>query len=272
MRLHRLLFVPVFIAVALAGTMLRAARADASPPLQQSLAALCSLGPSSFSNLLRWAQNGAPQVNNPVLDYEKAEVLILNLDYYDRIAELAWLQGNGRTALYQQGATDAQIGPPRPGVDASVPTPSPWRELRLASATLDQSAQGNVQVLSGFGAVRRDGLGANVCVSFQNIARRVATRVIFQFTLFDRFGNSVGGLNLDRKGTFSPNVGIMTYQNYSTWSTGNIGPRGYADNCAAIALAVTALPLLQARYVGYRVARVEYADGSVWVPATTMPR
>src|SRR5579863_7835546 len=137
------LFLTALLCVAILsqGTTMRAARADASYPLGQALGNLQSLGPTSFDYVVQWARNGAPQVPNPFQDYEYAEAQILNLGNADRQAVLLWLQGSGRSALYARGATDAQIGPPRPGVDSGASpqpsaTPNPWRDLKLASTRL----------------------------------------------------------------------------------------------------------------------------------------
>ncbi len=268
MRLRRALLVIAILACALAGAMPRPAVADASPALQGALSSLRSLSDAQLAGVVTWARNGAPQVVNPIYSPENAEVQILNLSYGDRNAVLNWLRGGGRGSLYQQGATDAQIGPSRVGVDVPPPTPNPWREIPLASATLQQSAIGNIQVLGGFAAARLDGRGAIACVSFQNLASQPATRVLVQFTLFSESGRDLGRLVLDRRGTFSQNVGIMSYQNFSTWSSNSIGPRGYADNCAKLDTGIASLPLLEARYSGYQIVRVEYADGSVWPPGS----
>ncbi len=146
MRTRRLsLCVSVLLTVALASFAgVRSANADPSEALVGSLAALQSPGPGSFGNVAGWARNGAPQVLVPIRDYERAEAQILNLSSDDRQAVLGWLQGNGRSALYARGVSDAAIGPLRSGVDpgAVAPTPAPnsWRDLQLASATLGDAA------------------------------------------------------------------------------------------------------------------------------------
>ncbi len=248
-----------------------AALADASKPLVQALSTLQNLGPQSFASVVGWSRAGAPQVFVPIRDFELAEAQILNLSGDDRQAVLAWLQGNGRFALYARGATDSQIGPLRPQVDsgaAPAPTPSqnPWRDLKLASATLDAGASpSKIAVLGGFAAAKRDGTSATACVSFQNNAALTATRVVIDFPLLGSGGDVLGRLDLDRHGTFSPGIAIYSYQSYAAWIDQSGGTnRDYANNCATISNGIAAVPILTARFATYRVTRVEYADGSAW--------
>jgi len=156
-------------------------------------------------------------------------------------------------------------------VRRSIPTPSAWREIPLASATLDGDVQGQIQILSGFAAVKRDATAAIVCVSFKNLSAMTARRVVFVFPLLDARGNSLGDLTLDRNGEFSNNVAIATYPSFASWQQGTIGPRGYADNCIQKTLPTAAVPLLQAHAASYRVARVEYDNGTVWAPPSPGP-
>jgi hypothetical protein len=248
------------------------AKADASGDLQAALSTLRGLGSQSFNRVALWARNGTPTVFAPVRDYERVEAQILNLGGDDRQAVLWWLQGNGRSTLYARGATDFQIGPPRQGVDQGTgplptPTPNAWRELRLASNSLGGTTAGEITVLGGFAAAKRDGTGATACISFKNAAPKAATRIIFEFPLVDASGNELGTLTLDREGTFSPDVAIMTYQTFSDWAGGTVTNRGYAQNCASLSSGIAAVPILTARYATYRLRRVEYADGSVWMPS-----
>jgi hypothetical protein len=262
--LRRFLFCVAVLACALAGAMPRPVSADASRELQSALSSLRTLSDAQLNSVIVWANNDAPQVTNPTSDVQSVELQILNLRYRDRSAVLTWLSGGGRAALYARGAPDAQIGPPREGIEVARATPSPWREIPLASSTLDQKPVGNIEVLGGFAAVRIDGRGAIACMSFQNLAAQPATRVLVEFTLYSEKGRALGSFSLDRRGTFSQNVSIMSYQNFSTWSTNTIGPRGYADNCASLNSPVASLPLLAADYIAYQIVRVEYADNSAW--------
>jgi hypothetical protein len=145
------------------------------------------------------------------------------------------------------------------------PTPNPYRQIDFASQTLGTKSSGKIQVLRGWAAVKRDGKAAVVCVSFKSLANEPATRVVFEFALAGRSGDTVGTLELDRHGTFSPGVEIAGWSSLSDWQ-GGLGHRGYNDNCTTIGRDVAARPLLAARYVTYEVTRVEYSDGSSWTP------
>lgn len=56
---------------------------------------------------------------------------------------------------------------------------------------------------------------------------------------------------------------INGWPSLSDWQ-GEVGHRGYGDNCKVLNSEVAALPLLSAHTVTYEVKRVEYADGSSW--------
>jgi len=245
------------------------AKADPSPALKNVLATLRYLDNPSFAAVAQWAKAYQPPPNYPTSPAEQAEQQIGNLGNSDRSAVLSWLRGNGRSALYNQGADDSQIGAPRAGADyAPSPSPSPnqYRELRLTTATLDQTTTGNIQVLGGFALARRDGTSATACISFKVVGPVAATRIVFEFPLLDANGDVLGTLKLDRVGTFSPGIGIMTYSDFGSWqSTSN---RGYDDNCTTIKPGVAAMPIIQARYATYRIMHVEFANGTSWPPAT----
>jgi hypothetical protein len=274
-RVRRSLFV-VFAAIVLATgfASMQAARATPSDDLGQVLSTMRGLFSSDFHDLVHWAHNGTPRPDDPVFQPAKVEVQILDLDSDDRDAVLSWLRGYGRGELYTQGASDSDIGPPRNGIDASAtpkPTPNPWRNIPLASNSLDPTPRGNIQILGGFAAVKKDGTATIVCVSFKNLDTRVANRVIFTFPLLDGNGDSLGALTLDRSGEFSPNINIDSFGSMQTWQAGGIGPtRSMMDGCVQRNLPTAALPLLQARTAGYKVVGVYYVDGSSW-PAGSAP-
>jgi hypothetical protein len=268
----------IFCVVLLSQTWFaRIAQADASYALGQALGSLRALGPTSFGYVVQWANSGAPQVPNPTQDYEYAEAQILNLNNGDRQAVLLWLQGSGRSALYARGATDDQIGPLRPGVDAGASpqpsaTPNPWRNLKLASTTLGTGTPAsNIVLLNGFVAAKRDGTSAIACISFKNVAPQSATRVVVDFSLLDANGQYLAPLVLDRRGTFSPNVEIHSYPSFDAWSGTGYVNRDYANGCVRVDNGVAAIPILAARLATYRITRVEYADGTVWTSASPAP-
>lgn len=223
------------------------ARADASPALQSVLAEMRTLSDVDFKSVVAWAGKGAQPPVAPAAAPERTETDILALERRDRRAVIGWLQGKGRAVLYARGATDDEIGAkyrlvsPEPSA-----TPNSWRGLPLAAAGAG-GAQGRVQILAAFAKARRDGTGAVACVTFKNVARIAATRVVIDFPLLTTAGETLGDLTVDRHGNFLPNVAI-------------------ADTCTHQDLPAPALALLQARLASYRVTRVEYTDGTVWPP------
>ena len=241
------------------------ARADASPALLNVLTQMRNLPDTTFAELVTWAGKGAQPPPAPVSNLEQTEANILALEKPDRRAVIWWLQGKGRSALYARGATDDEIGPhyrlvsPAPNV-----TPNPWRNLPLASETLNGNVQGKVQILGGFAAARRDGTAAIACVSFKNVAAIAATRVVVDFPMLTASGQNLGDLLLDRRGSFSPDVSIFGFASLAEWQQGSFGPRSRSENCIQRTLPTPALPILQARLTGYRVVRVEYQNGTAW--------
>ncbi len=228
---------------------------------------------SDFSSMEKWARNGAPKPSDAIFQPQKAEVDILNLSDGDRNAVLYWLQGKGRSALYAQGANDSQIGPRR-DVDAPAATPSPnaWRNIPLATASIEGGNQGPIQILGGFAAVKRDGMAAIACLSFKNVDPRVANHIVVAFPLIGGDGQNLGELVLDRHGEFSPNVDILSFSSMTQWQGNSVGPtRSYAEGCIQRTLPTAALPFLAARASGYHVTRVDFADGSSWPPAMAPP-
>jgi hypothetical protein len=273
-RLAPLAVLVVALVAALAVSHPEPVRADA--PVYQALTSLRSLTDQSFAHVVTWARNGAGQVWAPTWDYQQAEAAILALPGNDRYAILQWLRGNGRSALYNLGVTDNYIGPRRPGADypLATPTPDPYRQLQFATDSLDGNSgaqPGNIQVLGGFAAARRDGTAIVACVGFQNNAAQAATLIRFAFPIKDANGNTVATLVLDRKGTFSSGIGIHTFQSYNDWKGGQSN-RGYSENCVTRKTGVAAMPILEARFATYAVTHVEYADGSSWnSPGATSP-
>jgi hypothetical protein len=146
---------------------------------------------------------------------------------------------------------------------APSPTLNPYRQIQLASRSLENKSQGKIAVLGGWAAVKRDGRGAVVCVSFKNEASVAATRIVLEFSILSRSGAELGQLELDRGGTFSPGVEINGWPSLSDWQ-GGVGHRGYGDNCKVLNSHVAAFPLLSAHAVTYEVKRVEFSDGSSW--------
>jgi hypothetical protein len=245
----------------------RPAIAEASQALQNVLSEMRGLSNSDFQQVTAWARNGAPKPFMSSFQPQRTQADILDLGRDDRDAVLYWLRGSGRAALYGRGATDAMIGSRQPASGpVATPTPNPWRELPLASASLDSDVVGQIKILGGFAAAERNGKGAIACISFENLAPKKANNVVFEFPLLSADGAELGKLTLDRRGEFSPNVAIRAFDSMSSWQSGSIGPRGRADNCIQRNLAMAAVPILEARASGYRVVKVTYDDGTSWPP------
>jgi hypothetical protein len=151
---------------------------------------------------------------------------------------------------------------------AATATPNPYRLIRLTSPTLENAPQGKIALLGGWAAVKRNGQGAVICVSFKNEASATATRVVFRFSILGRSGASLGELELDRRGEFSPGTDINGWSSLSDWQ-GGLGHHGYNDNCKVLNSGVASQPLLSAHSVTYAVTRVDYADGTSWTPPPT---
>jgi hypothetical protein len=171
------------------------------------------------------------------------------------------ISGDLQTIRWSNGTFWTRAG----GMPEPTATPNPYREIQLVSPTLENRSQGKIALLGGWAAVKRDGRGAVVCVSFKNEAAETATRVVFQFALRNRAGMTIDELQLDRQGTFSPGTDINGWDSLSQWQ-GGVGHRGYGDNCKVIGSGVAAQSLISAHSVTYTVTRVEYADGRSWTP------
>jgi hypothetical protein len=279
---HRTVFRAAFAAVlivAAAAFVMQAspARAGSSYELRNVLGTLRTLSDSSFAEVVSWVRSGNSAPNYAMNQAQSAERQVSALGYSDREAVRSWLRGNGRSALYVRGANDVEIGPRRPGADynaAPEATPNPYRHLPLTTNSLDGSAdaQGDVQILGGFAAARKDGRSVIACVSFKNTSPKTATRIVLSFPLLDANGNHDGTLHLNRTGTFSTGIDIMTYQNFASWGGGTgFNNKGYASNCASATPNLVSQQILRAHSVGYQVDRVEYSDGSFWTPSSSSP-
>jgi len=259
------------VALALAVLVPSFAGATGNYDVTRVLTELRSLNDADFGRVASWSRSGATRPPFVFSSIEAAENNIIWLHPANRDPVLAWLRGHGRSALHRLGLSDAEIGPRRSAVDGggvpiAVGPPNPWRALKLASASLQPAASGDIRVLRGFAAAKNDGTGAAACVSFRNVGTKVANRVLFQFPLVNDEGTELGVLTLDRKGTFSPNVDIVGYDDTGDLAGNTIGHGGRADNCAILSSGVAAMPILAARFASYRVTRVEYTDGSSWTP------
>ncbi len=265
MKIRRLaLLAAIAVALVVAFAAQRPEPVRASAPIYQALDSLKSLDANGFAKVVHWASNGASPVYGAMRDYQYAEAGINALPNNQRRAILQWLTGNGREALYAQGVSDSDIGSRRPGADyaAATPTPDPYRDLKLVTDSFDEPSSGPITVINGFGAAKRDGTSATVCVSFKNNAPQPATSVTFAFSLKDNNGRTLGHLELERTGTFSTGIGIYTWDSYQSWRTQT--HKGFAENCATRNSGVAAMPILEARVATYHVRSVTFADGTSW--------
>jgi hypothetical protein len=245
--------------------------------LESALRSMRYLSDAAFASLVHWARSGATtaKVGSPAWSVEFELSDHRGLDQPDRQALLDFLRGGSRSALRARGASDSDIGSRNPANVAAptpspTPTPNPYRSLEFGSPTIGGDTAGKIVVLGGWAAVKRDGRGAHACISFKNTDSRTATRVLFQFPISDKSGAVLADLELDRRGTFSPDVDIIGWSSLENWQNGQ--HRGYSENCTSITTGVAALPLLTARFASYRILRVEYANGASWVaPATPSP-
>lgn len=242
-----------------------------SGQLVQTLSTLRRLDTGSFQQVVWWAPNPQdPGITVP--DWNNAEHQIMQLPRPDRDAVLYWLNGHGRQRLYNRGATDAMIGPRRPSIEGGGPapaTPSPlakYRTLQLTSDTLRGSTPppSGVNVTSGFALIAKDGTKAIVCVSFVNQGTVAANTIHFSFPLIDAQGDTVGAIDFKRDGLFSPNIAIDGPASAQSYFDPGLSNRGAFSNCVTSNQGTAALPLLQTRYVTYKITGVTYTNGSAW--------
>lgn len=270
---HRVFW--AFLIVTLAAALPATAQFSrvASPELVQTLKMIRQLGDGSFQQLVWWAPNPQdPGLTVP--DWNNAEHQIVQLQRKDRDAVLSWLTGHGRAALYARGATDAMIGSRSArgtigAFAASTPTPSPlsrYRVMQLTSPTLRGSAppKSGINVLGGFALIAKDGTQAIVCLSFTNLAAVPANAIHFAFPLMSADGETLGTVDFNRTGLFSPNIVINGPSTADAYFNPGLSSRGVFNNCVTSNQGTAALPLLHTRYVAYKVAGVTYTDGSSW--------
>jgi hypothetical protein len=232
--------------------------AAATESLVRVMKEIAALNDSDHGRLKEWASEGARRPSLSYSQVDKVKNNILNLEVPDRHAVVEWLRGGGPQALYARGISASQI--------RKAPVENPWRQLKLASETLQPAPSGDIQVLRGFAAVRKDGTAAQACVTFKNAGSKTASRIVFEFALVNGDGKEDGVLTLDRRGTFSPNIDIVGESSPFSPGTTIMGNRSFQDNCTTLTTAFAAVPILSAEYAGYRITRVEYADGTSWVP------
>jgi len=265
---HRLIWALFYIALCFALPVAAQSSTDPSAQLMQTLTTIRNLDDSSFQHVVKWA-NAPKFPDRTTPDWKEAEQQIMLLDYKDRSAVLSWLRGNGRSALYDRGATDSMIGVMRAPGDRGGGTASSalskYRVMKISSPTLgNPPPEGGIDVTGGFALIAKDGTKAIVCVSFKNVAAVTANAVHFKFPLMSANGETLGTIDFNRTGEFSPNIAINGPPDANTYFDSGFSHRDAFNNCVTSSQGTAALPLLQAHYVAYKVASVTYTNGSSW--------
>ena len=231
------------------------ARAEGAATLRDVLAGLRDLPGIAFTNVAAWAARPAAPADLPVGTTPFAEVraerAILALAPRDRDGTLWWLQSRGRRRLHERGADDAEIGPARYPVDtASERGPNTrltramrgWRRLAYgggahateatAEALAPDAAGDRVLVLGGFSVVASDGASELHCISFNNRGAATATAIRWRYDFFDADGTLLTSIADERRGTFAPNVDILSVPNLAAYENPGLGaPHALIDGC-----------------------------------------
>ena len=213
--------------------------AAAKPSLDAVMSAIHDLSQSDFIELVEWARSGAPGPAHRVTQLDWVESDIDGLSDSDK-RNVRSMLANGQIAY---------SGTPSP---TPSPTPQTWRDIPFTATSLvENPTEGDIQMLDGNVQAQIDGRSITACVSFKNVSQKTATEVFFEFPLADADGKTLGALPLDRKGTFSPNIGIYSKHG--------------SENCVSRDLAAASLPILNAQSASFHVVKVIYSDGSMWV-------
>lgn len=172
------------------------------------------------------------------------------------------ISGDLRTITWSNGTywTRSPQTTPAVPVPAATATPKPYWYLTWTSP---EGPHAPIELVQAWTAVMRDGSAAYSCISFKNTSEAVAKHVRFDFEVLNHNRHVVDTGYLDRKGTFSPNIGIHGYGGFSDWGQGN---RGYRDNCIGWRPynGQERIDYAHLRYFSVRVTRIEYADGAAW--------
>lgn len=264
---HRSILALFCAALCLALSLAAQASPGPSAQLMQTLTTIRDLDNSSFQHLVSWSNSPRfPDTTNR--DWKNAAQEIMMLDSRDRSAVLSWLRGNGRSALYARGATDSMIGVMRAPGDrggGESSALSKYRAMKISSPTLGNAPpEGGINVTGGFALIAKDGTKAIVCVSFTNVAAVAASAVHFKFPLVGANGDTLGTIDFNRTGEFSPNIAINGPSDANAYFDPGFSHRDAFKNCVTSSQGTAALPLLQTRHVAYKVAGVTYTNGSSW--------
>lgn len=178
------------------------------------------------------------------------------------------ISGNLQTITWSNGTYWTRYPETVPPVTAAPARPTPVatatpRPYSYVTWTNVEGPEAPLQLTRAWTAVFHDGSAAYTCVSFENTSKIAATRIEFEMYLFNHNKHVLDTGALDRKGTFSPNIGIHGYSSLGDWGQGN---RGYRDNCIGWRPynGQERLDYTRVRYFSVKVKRIEYADGTTW--------
>jgi hypothetical protein len=151
------------------------------------------------------------------------------------------------------------------GVASSTGSPSsPYRPVEFLNPK-HAKPQGDIQVIDGWGAIKRNSKGAIFCLSFRNNAELTATRVVFELPIVGASGATVAKVELDTHGTFPTGTVIPTWENLAQWRAQAGDPKNN-ENCKILSTPASVFPVMFAHAFSYRVVRIEYANGHVLTP------
>lgn len=150
------------------------------------------------------------------------------------------------------------------GVLQSSESSSPYRPIAF-DVPKHAKPQGEIEVLSGWAAIKKNQKGAVFCLSFRNDSSLTATRVVFELPVKGGSGATVGKVELDRHGTFPTGAVVPTWENLAAWRA-QAGNTENNQNCKVLSTAISVFPIMGAQAVTYRVIRIEYANGHVLTP------
>lgn len=138
---------------------------------------------------------------------------------------------------------------------APTATPSPKPTKTPARLHVNTEVEGNeASPIYIYGSSLRNGNGGTYmqCVSFRNVAPKVATDIVFVFAITDKAGAVVENFDLSKSGTFTPPVSID-------------------DKCWVGYLWPDAKVRKMAREM-IRVTRVTFEDATLWRPGLSFVR
>lgn len=178
------------------------------------------------------------------------------------------ISGDLRTITWNNGTywTRGSGGGSGSAAVTATPTPYPWRYIGWSSEKIERSP---IHVVSGWAAVKLDGMWVTGCVSFKNTSSMVAKAIRFEFPLENHNEHVEMTVNLNRNGTFSPDIGIYGYDSLDEVFK-RPGHHDYIKNCWGEKFDTShdIAKVSKVRYFTYRVARIEFADGTEWPEPT----